>query len=104
MRETMDSPEQRRLFIETMHELSTEQDRLFQLIAALANLLDRDNVTETVRKILDIEPVESDDCVVFGDIAIRFGADNRVKSVYKTIDGTNPVEKIVIKSATPPDN
>ena len=86
----MTTPEKNaRALLEAIQELTTERERLFQLIAALANLLDRQVVIEIVGSFLGIDPVEQGDCVVFDDIAIRFGADNRVKSVYQTFDGTD---------------
>lgn len=66
----------------------TDQERLFGLVASLANLLDRDRVVETVASVLGIDPVEDGDCVIFDDLAIRFGRDGRVASVFRTIDGS----------------
>ena len=86
----MTNPEQTRALIEAIHELNLERERLFRLIAAIANLLDRDVVIEIVSSFLGTEPVEEGDCVVFDDVAIRFGSDDRVKSVYRTIDGARP--------------
>lgn len=94
----MTTPENTRSLIEAIHELNTEREELFRLIAALANLLDRDVVIETVAVILGTNPVDSGDVVSFDDIAIRFDADNRVCGIYRTIDGTNPQENLVIKS------
>lgn len=74
--------------MEALHEYSNDQDRLFGLVASLANLLDKDLVVETMQSVLGIEPVHDGDCVIFDDLAIRFGQDNRVKSVYRTIDGS----------------
>lgn len=74
--------------MEALHEYSNDQDRLFGLVASLANLLDKDLVVETMQSVLGIEPVHDGDCVIFDDLAIRFGEDNRVKSVYRTIDGS----------------
>ena len=62
-----------------------QQDRLFQLVAALANLLDRGQVVATVENVLGIKGVSNGDCVVFDDIEVRFGADGRVKSVYRVV-------------------
>ena len=84
----MTAPKKTSALVEALHELNTEQDRLFALIAALGNLLERDVIVETVAMLLDIEPVDDGDCVRFGDVAIRFGPDNRVQSIYRTIDGT----------------
>lgn len=86
----MNLPGNTRALVEALHELNTEQDRLFALIAALGNLLERDVIVETVAMLLETEPVNDGDCVLFGDVAIRFGPDNRVRSIYRTIDGTDP--------------
>ncbi len=95
----MTSPDQTRALAEAIHELNAEQDRLFALIAALSNLLDRDVIVETVSMLLDVEPVDEGDCVVFADIAIRFGPDNRVRSMYRTIDESEPDARIDAKNS-----
>ena len=84
--------EQKRQWMEALHEYSNDQERLFSLVASLANLLDRDLVVETMQSVLGIDPVRDGDCVVFDDLAIQFGKDNRVKSVFRTIDGSGELE------------
>jgi len=37
--------------------------------------------------VLGIAAVHDGDCIIFDDLAIRFGSDDRVKSVFRTIDG-----------------
>jgi len=74
--------------MEALHEYSNDQERLFGLVANLANLLDKDLVVETMQSVLGIEPVYDGDSVIFDDLAIRFGQDNRVKSIFRTIDGS----------------
>lgn len=78
-----------RRMAEALHAQHIDQERLFQLIAALANCLDRDAVIGTMQTMLAIEPVEKGDCVQFDDVAVRFGDDGRVKSLYRVIDGSN---------------
>ena len=78
--------------MEALHEYSNDQERLFGLVASLANLLDKELVVETLQSVLDIEPVHDGDCVTFDDLTIRFGKDNRVKSVFRTIDGSREYE------------
>jgi hypothetical protein len=53
--------EQRRQWIEALHAYRDDSERLFGLVASLANLLDKNLVIETI---------------------------GRVKSVFRTIDGT----------------
>ena len=76
------------MWIEALNAYTTDQDRLFALVASLANLLDRELVVETMESVLGIDAVHEDDCVIFDDLAIRFGSDNRVKSIFRTIDGS----------------
>ena len=66
----------------------TETEDVFQLIACLANVLDRAVLIETVETLLAAKAVVTGDSVVIDDISIRFGADNRVRSVCRTVDGT----------------
>ncbi|NIL93175.1 MAG: hypothetical protein GTO71_01740, partial [Woeseiaceae bacterium] len=63
-------------------------ERLFSLVASLANLLDRDLVVDTIASVLGIDPVHDGDCVIFDDLAIRFGQDGKVASIFRTIDGS----------------
>lgn len=81
------SPEDRRRWIEALHDQNLEQERLFQLIASLANLLDREIVVETMQTILGIDPVDEGDCVLFGDLTVKFGSSGKVIGIYRTIDG-----------------
>ncbi len=95
----LSGPEERRFWIEALHKQNLEQERLFQLIASLANLLDRELVVETLQSILGIEPVESNDCVLFENLAVKFGENGRVIGVYRTIDGTMEPSKVIIQSS-----
>jgi len=78
--------------MEALHEYSNDQERLFGLVASLANLLDKDLVVETMQSVLGIEAIHDGDCVIFDDFAIRFGEDGRVRSVFRTIDGSRNYE------------
>jgi hypothetical protein len=84
----MTTAEQRRQWIEALQAYRDDSDRLFGLVASLANLLDRELVIETMESVLGITAVHDGDCIKFEDLAIRFGRDGRVKSVFRTIDGT----------------
>ena len=87
----MTSPEERQQWLDALHTHHSDQDRLFSLVAGLANLLDRAQVVETIASVLGIEPVDDGDCVLFDDMAIRFGTDGKVKSVFRTIDGSREI-------------
>ena len=94
----MNSPQHTRESVEALHAQNLEQEKLFQLIAALANCLDRDIVIETIQCILGIDPIEKYDCVFFDDIVVGFDEEGRVKSLYRVIDGTTIPAKVVIRS------
>jgi len=85
----MTSREETRHLVDAIHEQNLERDRLFQLIAALANCLDRDVVVEIMQSHLGIEPVTDGDSTMFDDIAVRFNNDGRVTSICQVIDGTD---------------
>jgi hypothetical protein len=72
-----------------LDDRQSEQERLFGLVASLANLLDRELVVETIATVLGIDPVYDGDCVIFDDLAIRFGPDDKITSVFRTIDGSH---------------
>ena len=84
----MTTAEQKRQWIEALHAYRDDSDRLFALVASLANLLDRALVIETMESVLGVKAIQDGDCVIFDDLAIRFGKDDRVKSVFRTIDGS----------------
>ena len=84
----MTTAEQRRLWMEALHAYRDDSERLFGLVASVANLLDKALVIETMESVLGVVAVHDGDCVVFDDLAIRFGSDDRVQSVFRIIDGT----------------
>lgn len=84
----MNNPEQRRPLTEAIEEHDSEQDRLFRLVAALANCLDRQVVIETMQQILGVTAVDEGDCVIFGNITVTFDQNGRVKGLYRVIDGS----------------
>ena len=88
----MTTAEERRQWIEALHAYRDDSERLFTLVASLANLLDRALVIETMESVLGIAAVQDGDCVIFDDLAIRFGTDDRVKSVFRTIDGSAAID------------
>ena len=47
-----------------------------------------------MQTILKIEPVDNEDCVLFGDLAIKFGASGEVIGIYRTIDGETNITEI----------
>ena len=81
-------PDEPPIWAGSLDDHMTDQERLFSLVASLANLLDRDLVVDTIASVLGIEPVHDGDCVIFEDLAIRFGPDDRVASIFRTIDGS----------------
>lgn len=80
------------------------RDRVFQLVASLANILDKPMVIETMRSVLGIEPVEVDDCILFNDLAVKFGEDGRVIGLYQTFDGSMEPAKSIIQSLSHSDH
>lgn len=78
--------------------MTAERNHHFQLIAGLAGLLDRERIIETIETLLEVDAVYDGDAVIFRDIALRFGDDDRVKSVYRTIDGNEPGGGVVMEA------
>ncbi len=96
----MNTPDQRQQWIEALYAQDLEQDRLFELIARLGNLMDKAMVTETVETLVGIAAIEKDDCLQFGDIAICFDDSGRVTSLFRTIDGTTEPARTAIQGLT----
>ncbi len=97
MTEFLNSPEPTHGWGETLYDQHSERDRLFQLVASLANIWDKALVVETVKSVLGIEPVEMEDCVFFDGLTIKFGDDGRVTGLYHTFDGTTEPAKSIIQ-------
>jgi len=94
----MSSPEQTRALIEALHNQSLYREQLLEVICGLAGRLDKDIVVETLSKIIQLTPVESENRVVFGSLVVRFDANDKAESVYLSEDGENPVGRVVIQS------
>jgi hypothetical protein len=75
-----------------------ERDRVFQLVASLANLLDKSMIVETMTSVLGTEPVEVGDCILFDGLSIKFGNDGRVIGLSQTFDGSAEPAKSIIQS------
>ena len=75
-----------------------ERDRVFEIVASIANLLDKPMFVETMKSVLGVEPIEVEDCVLFDDLTIKFGDDGRVIGLYRTLDGTTEPAKSVIQN------
>ncbi len=80
------------------------RDRVFQLVASLANILDKPMVIETMKSMLGIEPIEVDDCILFDDLAVKFGEDGRVIGLYQTFDGSMEPAKSIIQNLSRSDH
>ncbi len=83
---------------EVLCDQHLDRDRLFEIVASLANLLDKPMFVETMKSVLGVEPVEVEDCVLFDDLTIKFNSDGRVVGLYQTLDGTTEPAKSVIQS------
>ena len=96
--EVLSNPEPTHGWSEMLCDQHLERDRLFQLVASLANLLDKAIIVETVKSVVGIEPVEIEDCILFGDLSIKFGDDGRVIGLSQTLDGSTEPAKSIIQN------
>ena len=83
---------------EVLCDQQLDRERVFEIVASLANLLDKPMFVETMKSVLGVEPVEVEDCVLFNDLTIKFSNDGRVIGLYQTLDGTTEPAKSVIQS------
>ena len=60
-------------------------------LKCVAVVATQDNVRYDVAA-LGIDPIEKDDCVLFDDIAVGFGEEGRVNSLYRVIDGSTTAQ------------
>ena len=68
----MTTAEQRRQWIEALHEYRDDSERLFALVASLANVLDKALVIETMEAVLGVTAVHDGDCIILDDLGIRY--------------------------------
>ena len=100
----MSNPDSTNGSIDNIGDQPMARDRVFQLVASLANILDKPMVIETMKSVLGIEPVEVDDCILFDDLSIKFGDDGRVIGLYQTFDGSMEPAKSIIENLSRSDH
>lgn len=94
----MNTPLDRRVWIEALHSQNVAFRKLLEVILRLAQAHGKPFIVNTFGRVLERDPVEIDDCVVFGDIALRFDQEERLIDLYKCIDGTTKRAEVVIEA------
>ena len=96
----MNTPIERRRWIEALHSLNVEYEKLLQIIVRLSQDHDKDVVVNTFEDVLPETPAEKEDCVLVGNLALKFDNDGRLIDLFKAIPGTTERAEIVLKSAS----
>ena len=84
------TPEERREWIEALHEEAHGKSHLSEQSQAIGNALggryDKESVLKVVAEVLGVEPVEKDGVYRVGDWALRFDEDNNLKDMSASSD------------------
>ena len=96
----MNTPIERRHWIEALHNLNVEYEKLLQIIVPLSQNHDKGFVVNIFAEVLAETPIDKEDCVLLRDLALRFDNDGRLIDVFKAIHGTTERAEVVIKSGS----
>ena len=96
----MSTPIERRRLIEAIHNLAVENEKLMRAIVPFGQGHDKAFVVNIFSVALDESPVEKDDCVLLGNLALKFDSDGRLIDVFKAVPGTTERAEVVIESDT----
>ncbi len=79
------TPEERREWVEALHEKAHGKNHLSEQSQAIANALggryDKDSVLKVMAEVLGVEPVEKDGVYWVGDWELSFDKDNNLKNM-----------------------
>lgn len=96
----MSTPIERRRMIEAIHNQSVEYENLLRIIVQLGQGHDKAFVVNVFAVALGESPVDKDDCVLLGNLALKFDHNSRLIDVFKAVPGTTERAEIVISSST----
>ncbi len=91
-------PEQMRLLVEGIHAQNLDHKALLRVIVKLSQSLDKGVILEAFETGLRITPSPKDDCVLFGDLALRFAVGGKISDIFRVIEGTTTPAKVEIRS------
>ncbi len=97
-KDALSGPEQNRLLIEGIHAQGQEHKALLRVIVELSQSLEKGVILKAFETGLRKSPRPKDDCVLFGDLALRFTVDGGLSDLFRVIEGTTTPAKVVIRS------
>lgn len=84
--------------MEGIHAQSLEHEALLRVILELGQSSEKAVILKAFETGLRKSPRLKDDCVLFGDLALRFTVDGTLSDIFGVIEGTTRPAKIVIQS------
>ena len=96
----MSNPIESRRWIEALHNQNVEYEKLLRVILRLSQGQDKDAVVSAFKDVMSETAIEKEDCVLIGNLALKFDSDGRVIDLFTAIPGTTKRAKVVIKSAS----
>lgn len=81
-----------RRLIEALHSQGVEYGKLLRIIVRLSQDHDKDVVVNAFEDMLLETPVEKEDCVLIGYLALKFDNDGRLIDLFKAIPGTTAAD------------
>lgn len=98
----MSSPIERRQWIEALHDLNVEYEKLLQIIVRLGQDYQKEVVVDAFDNALPGTPVEKENFVLIGNLALKFDDNDRLIDLFKAIPGTTERAEIIIESTSGP--
>ncbi len=98
----MSTPIERRQWIEALHNLNVECEKLFQIIVRLAQNHEKEAVVSAFSDALSGTPIEKESIVLIGDFALTFDNNGSLIDIFKAIPGTSKRAEVIIESTFDP--
>ena len=84
----MDTPLERREWIEALYAASREGDKLLRIIVQLGGNQEKADIVNLLASVFSETPVEKQNVVLVGDFALRFDENDKLAKVFRPIPGT----------------
>lgn len=94
----MNTVQETRAWIEALHNQNIQSQKLLRIILQLGQGQKKDGVISTFRSALSVKPIEKNNHVIFGNLALQFDGDDRLVDLFQVVPGTTDRAEVVICS------
>lgn len=92
----MDIATEIRDLIEALHNQNLQFQKLLTIILQLGKDQDKDAVISAFRSVNSEPPIEKDDHVIFGSLALRFNHEGHLVDLFRIVRGTTTRAEVLI--------